>query len=114
MAASYASTIFRGSSGRAYYKDTYLSDSAGAFATFDSGSGASATSDNKWIAPENGWITDFVIAAATGQTKTQVVVNGAATGDIFRNSIQLAATNFRPIVAVPIASGAAIQLVQLA
>jgi len=114
MAAQYGCMIAVGNSGRKYYKDLYLSDSAGAFANFDSGSGAASTSDNKWLAPENIMIYDVCLAAATGQTKTSVVVNGVNEGTILRNSLHLASVSFRPALAIPVASGAQIQLSQMA
>ena len=114
MAAQKGILTFTGASRRRYPKQFYLSDVAGALATFDQGSGAGANSDNRLIAPENGWITDIVIAAATGQTMTRVLRQGQYTGDMLLNSVHLASVNTRPSMAIPYRAGMSIQLEQVA
>lgn len=113
MAAAYGAVLLRGVSGRTYYKDIYLSDTANAFITFDSGSGASATSDNKTVPQENVFIEDVVVVTGTAKTKIQIVVNGAPTGDILRQTVHLSSVTFRPRLAIPVSKGAQLQMIEL-
>lgn len=113
MAASYGAAIFNGRSGRKYYKDIYLSDSAGALVNWDGGSGAGSTSPNKWLIPEDMVLVDVVIQAATGQTKTQIIRNGIPTGDMIRNSINLSTITTRPVLTTPFKAGDEVSMIQL-
>lgn len=114
MAASYGSALFKGRSGRTYYKDIYLDDTANNPVRWDAGNGASATSETSWLAPEDVVLLDVVIVAATGQTKTSIQGNGMQTGDILRNSVQLSTITFRPTLMVPFRAGTRVSMVQLA
>jgi len=114
MAAQKGVLTFTARNGRKYSKQFYLNDTAGALATWDQGSGAGANSDNRIPAPDAGWITDIIIAAATGQTQTKVLRMGQATGDTLLNAVQLASVALRPPLAIPYMRGQTIQLEQVA
>lgn len=114
MAASYGCARFLGKSGRIYYKDIYLDDTAGNRVNFDSGSGAGAATATDLSFKEDVVLGSICIASATGQTKTQVLVNETPTGDIIRNSLHLASVTNRPALGVPIARGLRVAMVQLA
>lgn len=113
MAAQSGMIILQGVSGRTYAKHVYFSDTANGFVNWDSGAGASATSDNQWTPPENVVIRDVVLAAATTKTLTQIVMNGQSSGDILLNSVYLASIAFRPPLAIPVAAGTKLQAIQL-
>jgi len=115
MATAYGTMIYVGVSGRTYVKDLYFGDTAGKPINFDNGSGASASSENNFLTPEAGAITDVIMASATAQTKLQVTANGAPSGDILRDSVHLASVAFRPRLNIPFAkAGVKIQLIELA
>lgn len=114
MAASYGSALFKGRSGRTYYKDIYADDTANNPIRWDNGGGASATSETSWISPEDCVLLDFCLTAATGQTKTSLQGNGMQTGDIFRNALHLSTVTFRPTLMVPFRAGTKVSMVQLA
>lgn len=114
MAAQYGCFVFIGKSGRVYYKDAYHTDSAGAKVRLDSGSGASSSSAEDISFPEAVALIDVAIAAATGQTKTQLLINETPTGDICRNSLHLVSVTNRPSLGLPISTGARFSAVQLA
>lgn len=113
MAASYGCARFIGK-GRVYYKDIYLDDTAGNRVNFDSGSGAGSASATDLVFREDVLLASVCIASATGQTKTQVLVNETPTGDIIRNALHLASVTNRPALGVPIKAGLRLAMVQLA
>jgi len=115
MAATYGQARFIGLSSRqTYSKGTYFSDSAGALINWDSGAGASSTSDNNWTPPEPVILTDFVLTAATGQTKSQIVRAGVPTGDVLLNALHLSTVTNRPTLGIVFGAGQKIQAIQLA
>jgi hypothetical protein len=72
-APKYGTMLFKGlQSGRTFALDTYVSDVLAAGATFDNGSGATATSLVYWKAPENVMLYDWSVA--TGLTDTTNIV----------------------------------------
>lgn len=111
-----ASAHFVGrNTGATYTKDIYLSDVAAALANWDSGQGASATSETFWTPPEPVSLVDY--SHETGMadtTKVQVTRNGVPTGNIFRYIVFLTSLNSRPKLNLPFAAGDKIALVQLA
>lgn len=114
MAAQSGVIIFRGASGRGYAKNVYFDDTAGNLINWDGGAGASATSPENWTAPENCRMVDFCLAAATGQTKTQININDKGTGDILLNAVHLVSVTNRPMPGVVIPAGAKVTAIQLA
>lgn len=88
----------------------YFDDSAGNPVRLSlTGKAAAASPDFLNIV---GVVTDFVLAAATGQTTTQVVVNGVPRGDYFLNALHLASVTVRPQLRIPISG--TLRLYQLA
>lgn len=116
MAASYGTVTLRGKSGQAYIKDIYLNDTANALARWDGGAGASATSPDFWETPEPCVITSLNIVSATGQTRTQVTVNGNPTANIIRNSQHIPSATIigLPYLGVLIPANVKLGLIQLA
>jgi len=114
MAASSATFNFVGRSRKTYAVSAYLDDTAGHLVTFSVFGKAGATSETYWQPPEAVRLHDVVIAAATGQTHTQLLVNGAPTGDMLLNAIHLAAINTRPQLNLIFSPGYRIGAVQIA
>lgn len=98
---------------RTYTIDVYLSDVAAGNMNFDSGAGASATSDTFWIAPEDCILRDFSIPTGlTDTTKLAVVANGVATGNRLRYANFLNTLAFRPALLIPFRQGSKVGAVQ--
>lgn len=114
MAAQSGMATFRGRSGQGYSKNIYFDDTAGNLVRWDGGAGAGATSPDNWVCPEQVRLIDVVLAAATGQTKTQINVNDKGTGDILLNALYLASIVSRPIPGRTFPGGAKITMTQLA
>lgn len=113
MAAQSAIFQFKGRSGMTYTLSAYLDDTAGNPVRFNQAGKAGATSPTEWTPPEPVALKDVIIAAATGQTTTQLVRNGQPTGDILLNAAHLASVTFRPALSVvytPIAKVGAYQI----
>lgn len=92
----------------------YLDDTAGNRVRFDMGAKAGATSPDKIVFPHHAVLKDFLIAAASGQTHTSLMVGGAPTGDILLNAVCLASVTNRPNLGVIIPANTEFQAVQLA
>jgi len=115
MAAQNGTMVFVNTRGVRYFKDIYFDDTAGNLVRFDAtGGGAGAASPTEWVAPERMTWVDLIIGAATGQTKTALSLNGAYTGDCYRNAIHLATVVYRPAPMIILNPGDKIQLTQLA
>lgn len=115
MAAQYAQMVLVSRNGQSTLNvDAYLDDTAGNPVRFDGGSGASATSPVQYTMPWNGYLVDFALAAATGQTKTQINRNNQSIGSVLRNSLYLASVTTRPGLKIPFAAGNLITMTQLA
>lgn len=113
MAAQSAIFHFKGKSLMSYTVSAYLDDTAGNPVRFNQAGKATATSPTEWTPPEVVALKDVIIAAATGQTQTQIVRNGQPTGDVLLNAVHLASIAFRPPLAVlfsPVAKVGAYQL----
>lgn len=94
--------------------DLYVADVANAPVHFDSGNGASATSETFWVAPCNGSITD--LAFVTGPTvifKFGILAGGARTRSTPRLALHLNTLAFRPQLNIPISAGEHISMVEL-
>lgn len=115
MAATVGAFQFVGAaSGRSYSKDIYLSDTANGLINFDSGGGASATTETFWTAPEPIYLTDYAVTTGYAQTKLQIIRNGVPTGDILRHGIHLDTLNNRPRLGIPFNAGDKLAAIQLA
>lgn len=114
MAATVATAIFVGMSGRKYIKDIYLSDTVNTPINWDGGAGASATSPLDWIPPEPVALKDLAVVTGAAQTKLQVTLNGVPTGDILRHSMQLNTLANRTPLACIFGAGQRVAMLQLA
>ena len=80
-AAEYAQFTFLGlRSKRIYNVDAYYSDVVNALVNFDSGQGASATSNTFWVAPEPVRLIDAVIVTGGTDTKLFMITRPRQTG----------------------------------
>lgn len=115
-APQYATFIFIGRrTGEAYVVDAYLSDVANALVNWDSGVGASSTSEQEWIAPELVTLSDFSIPTGmTDTTKIQLNRNGVSTGKYIRFANHLNTLNNRPYLGTSYAAGHKVSAIQLA
>lgn len=117
MAATpqYGQVFFRGVSGRQYPIDIYLSDVANANVRFDSGAGASSTSDTRWRCPEAGIIEDVSIHTGTvDTTKLRMLKGQFPLPDVLRYVNFLDTLTQRPRLAIPYRGGEDIAAIQLA
>lgn len=114
MAAQTGAAIFHAGGGRVYYKEIYFDDTAGNLVRWDAGSGAGAATPDSWIAPEAMTLHEVVLAAATGQTQTQINRNDNGTGNILLNALHLASVTFRPRLGVVYPAGSKVTMLQLA
>lgn len=115
MAAQSGVFIFGGVSGRRYIKQIFLDDTATHSILIDAGAGAGVgIGDSFWVAAEPGAIIDFTLAAATGQSRTQLLRDGVPTGDILLNANYLASVQQRPSPMTPYLRGSKIAFIQLA
>lgn len=110
----YATMIFRGlRSSRTYVKDVYLSDVLNAAVTFDSGAGASATSPDSWLPPEDVTLLDYSqITGTADTTKLQPCRNDIPTGDMLRYLIHLTSLNNRPVLRIGFRSATKVSFLQ--
>jgi hypothetical protein len=111
----YGTMTFVGRSGTTYIKDIYVSDVDDAALRFDSGGGASATSETEWIPPENVILRDFSVVTGTQDTeKLRITRQGVPTGDILRYSIHLTTLAYRPVLRIPFLRGQKVGAIQSA
>lgn len=111
----YGTMVFLGRSGRAYAKDIYISDVDKALMRVDAGSGASATSETSWVAPEDVLLTDYAQVTGTADTlRIQLTRDGIPTGDICRYTVHLTSLNNRPRLNIPFRRGQRVGAIQLA
>lgn len=115
-APQYATFVFIGLlTKKTYIKDAYLSDVANARINLDSGSGASASSENYWRLPEPCVLRDFSIPTGmTDTTKLQLTKNGIPTGDMPRFANHLNTLSNRPKLAIGFRMGDEFSGIQLA
>ncbi len=112
MAAQSGSMVLQGHSPAEI--GIYFDDTAGNKVRFDDGSGAGAATSSDFIPLRPCIIRDVVLAAASGQTKTQINVGGKPVGSVLLNAIHLASVVSRPLVNVPVPAGVKIEMIQLA
>jgi len=116
MAATpqYGTMIFRGISGASYIKDVYISDVNGAPIRFDSGAGASATSQDFTKLPEDSYLVDFSVVTGTADTtKIRLTGNGSPSGFLLRYSIHLTTIATRPQLAIGVNAGTNFGAIQM-
>lgn len=99
---------------KTYSVSFYLDDTAGNQVRWSQAGKAGATSPDYWQPPEQVLLYDFIIAAGSGQTTTQFLVNGAPTGDIILNAVFLASVTNRPRLSLMFSPAYRIGALQLA
>lgn len=105
--------IFRGQSGAHYAIDVYVSDVVGALCNWDSGNGASATTETFWTAPESVTLIDFsIITGLTDTTTLRLTANSRNLQSLIRHANYLNTLSFRPVLNTPFGSGERIGLIQ--
>ncbi|GAI06733.1 unnamed protein product [marine sediment metagenome] len=111
----HATFTFRGMTGKTYTKDAYISDVANALVNFDSGIGASATSDTFFIAPEPCHLVDVsIITGPTVIGRLQVIRNSVPTGDILDLTTHVSTIAQRPRLMIGFNKGSKVAAIQLA
>lgn len=98
MAAQYGVATFKGKGGT-YSVQIYFDDTAGNPVKFDVGGGDAAKGAEEWRPPAPCVLTDVLIAAATGQTKTTINRAGARIATLL-NAVHLASVVTRPSLAI--------------
>lgn len=107
---------FRGASGKLYIVDTYISDVANAYATFNPNGSAGTGTLQYWVAPENVQLVDFSMITGTADTTGVIMLeNGAVkAGSSLRYANQLNTLPFRPALNIAFRQGALIGAQQFA
>ena len=101
--------------GMTYVKEIYRSDVDKALTNFDSGSGASSTSETFWTPPEACVLVDAALVTGTADTnKLQMTRNGVPTGDILRYGPFTDSVATRPRLSIPFRAGDKVAAIQLA
>jgi len=117
MAATpqYGTMIFRGAnSGRTYVTDIYVSDVNNALVRFDSGAGASSSSDTFITFPEPVILEDYAQVSGTADTtRIRLLANGVPTPHILRYAVHLTSLNNRPRLSIGFNAGTRISALQM-
>lgn len=113
MAATNATLIAVGQSGKTYTVDLYVPDAVATKVTFNASGLAASTSETYWSAPENVTIVDISAVGAPTAVGATFTVNGALyTGNTIRWANQSNALNNRMKMAVPIKAGTQLGMLQ--
>jgi len=113
MAASNGTLIIAGKSGNIYNIDSYVPDAVSTYIGFNPTGLAGSGSDTKLVAPEDGYIMDFItVAAPTAVGFTCILDNAIMNGTAFRHANLLSSLVTRQPVRVPVKKGQTIQLYQ--
>jgi len=100
--------------GKTYSIDGYISDVNGASINLDSGGGASSTSSNYWVCPEDVALVDYSMITGTADTeKIRLTANGKPTFSILRYTNHLTTLNNRPALNVRFKAGTQISAIQI-
>lgn len=111
----YGTFIFKGSSGKTYSVDAFVSDIDGALVTWDGGAGAGSASPDFWTPPEDCVLVDYSQVDGTADTeKIRLTVNGRPTQHILRYGIHLTSLATRPALSIGFRAGARIAALQIA
>ena len=116
MAATpqYGSMIFRGTSGKTYSVDLYISDVNGASINWDGGAGAGAATPQFWVAPENITLVDYAQVTGTADTeKIRLTSNGRPTMHVLRYVIHVSTIATRPALTIGFTQGTQIAAIQI-
>lgn len=99
MAAQYGVAVFKTAKGRSLPVGIYFDDTAGNAVLWDVGGGDAAKGNKEFAPPIPSVLTDIVIAAATGQTKTTINQAGSRIATLL-NAVHLASVVTRPQLAL--------------
>lgn len=100
--------------GTIYPIEGYVSDVANANVTFDSGAGASATSEAFWTPPEPVQLRDYSqVSGPTVVFKLRLAVNGVNAPGLLRFEMHLSTNPYRPALSLGIPAGARLSAIQL-
>jgi len=104
---------FVGQSGAYYSVDMYISDVVGGLTNWDSGAGASATSETFWTAPENVTLVDFSIITGLTDTFTlRLTANGRNLQSLIRHANHLNTLPFRTVLNTGFAAQTRVAMIQ--
>jgi hypothetical protein len=113
MAASNATLIAVGQSGRTYTLDMYVPDAVATFLGINASGLAASTTPTTWRAPENLTIKDVsAIAAPTAVGAILQINNANANGGTLRWNNQLASLPNRMKINLPVRAGDFISFLQ--
>lgn len=113
MAATNATLIAVGESGKTYNVDMYVPDAVSTKVTFNASGLAAPTSETYWSAPENCTIVDISAAGAPTAVGAVFTVNGAAlTGNTIRWANQANTLANRMAMKIGIRAGTQVGLLQ--
>ena len=102
------------STGMTYPIEGYIADVANANVRFDSGQGASATSDTFWTPPEPVQLRDISIKEGPTVTfKLRLVVNGVNMPGLYRYEMHLSTLSMRPAISLGVPAGARFAAVEI-
>lgn len=113
MAATTATVHAVGQSGMGYHVDAAVPDAVNTLWTFDSGAGATTTSQAYMQFPENVTIYDIAMAGAPTATRGRFTVGGIPTGSTVAYAQHLYSLNNRPNIGLKVRAGSMIGIVQL-
>lgn len=100
--------------GQTYPVEAYIADVDGGNVRFDSGSGASASSDTFWTPPELVQLRD--ISVKTGPTvtfKMRLIINGINQAGLYRYEMHLSTLALRPAISLAVQAGARFAAVEV-
>ena len=110
----YGAMYFVGASGKTYSVDIYVSDVNGAAINFDSGAGASSTSETFITFPENVILIDYSQVTGTADTeKIRLTAGGKPMQQVLRYVPHLTTNNNRPKLNIGFKAGTRISALQI-
>ncbi len=116
-APQYGTLVFvgHGAGNKSHSIDMYASDVVAGQINLDGGAGASATSPNVWIAPEDVTLVDILIhTGMTDTTMIRLISNGRPTAHTVRYAAQLDTSDARIRFNIHFKAGTQISAIQLA
>jgi hypothetical protein len=106
MAASNATLVIAGASGKVYSIDTYVPDATGTQLAFNPTGLSASTSPTQLVIPENGLIVDYVAVAAPTAVGFNIALDSAAQpGATLRHANQLCTLATRQKLRIPVRRG---------
>ena len=113
MAASNATLVIAGNSGKVYSIDAYVPDAVATQITFNPTGLAAATSPTQLVIPENGVIIDYVAVAAPTAVGCNISLDSASQpGATLRHANQLCTLANRQKLRIPVKRGQILSALQ--